>query len=141
MLLSEFRKGARDSLTSMSRRTGIPVSTIFDKLKLYEKSFIKRHTSIIDFGKLGFDVRVQLLLKARDRDELKKFLLLHSAVNNFYEINNGYEFMVDAVFRNMGEYFTFNQEMDCLINKKNEFFVLQELKRESFLNDAELMCP
>ena len=62
-LLTYFRNNARKPLTRISRETRIPVSTIFDKLKTYEKLFIKKYTTLIDFRKVGFDIHVVMLFK------------------------------------------------------------------------------
>jgi DNA-binding Lrp family transcriptional regulator len=143
VLLSHFRNDARRNLTKISRSTGIPVSTIFDKLRAYEKGLIKKHTSILDFGKMGYDVRVQLILKVRkeDKDSLKDFLMKHLTVNSFYKVNNGFDYMVESVFKTMNEYYQFTEMLDSFgIQKKHEFFVLQELRRESFLDNSDLVA-
>ncbi|HIJ01446.1 TPA: hypothetical protein HA363_02255, partial [Candidatus Woesearchaeota archaeon] len=56
LLMSFFRNNARENLTRISRITRIPVSTIFDKLRDYEKELVKKHTTLLDFRKLGFDI-------------------------------------------------------------------------------------
>jgi DNA-binding Lrp family transcriptional regulator len=73
-VLRHFRKNAREALTLISRKTNVPVSTIFDKLKRYEEQFIKKHTTLIDFQKLGYMTRANILLKAnmKGREALKK---------------------------------------------------------------------
>jgi len=60
MLLSNLRANARETLTNISKRTNIPISTIFDRLKLHEKNLIKKHTAIIDFALLGPDLEIFL---------------------------------------------------------------------------------
>ena len=72
MLLACLRNNARETLTNISKKTNIPISTIFDKLKEYEKTFIKKHTSILDFKKLGYDIRINMLLKV---DRSKRYAL------------------------------------------------------------------
>ena len=57
-IISEFRKNARENLTCASRKLGIPVSTIYDRLKKYSGNLITRHTAILDFKKLGFGIKV-----------------------------------------------------------------------------------
>jgi DNA-binding Lrp family transcriptional regulator len=142
LILSHFRKNARNNLTSISRDTGIPVSTLFDKLKNYEGKIIKKHTSLIDFTKLGYDVRVQLLLKVKKetKDDFESFLMKHLVVNAMYKINNGFDYMIETLFKTMNEYHEFAEKLDSFgILKKNEFFILQEMRREAFLNDTDLV--
>ena len=74
-LLSRFRTDARTSLTDMSKQTKIPVSTIFDKLRHYEdNNIIKKHTSLIDFKKLGYDIKTQILITANKEDKEKLYI-------------------------------------------------------------------
>ena len=56
-ILCHLRQDARMPLTKMSKKTHIPVSTIFDKIKTYENNLIVRHTTLIDFGQLGYNTR------------------------------------------------------------------------------------
>lgn len=136
-VLGYFRKNARTTLTDMSRETRIPVSTIFDKLKRFEeRDVIQRHTSIIDFDSLGYDVRTNILLRAKEgeRETLKTFLTKHAKVNTINRISNGFDFLVDAVFRDMKEYDEFHEELRQLpLRNLQEFFVMEDLGRERFL--------
>lgn len=138
-LLSFFRNNSRMSLTKMSRLTKIPVSTIFDKLKEYEASnLIRKHTSLLDFKKLGYDIKTQLLISSGkdSRDSLQKFLVQHPKVNTVFRINNGYDFLVEAIFRNMRELDDFTKTLDEYNpTEKKEFFVMEDIKREEFLSN------
>ena len=140
-MISHFRNNARQSLTNLSKMTKIPVSTIFDKLKEYEEnSLIKKHTSLLDFKKLGYDIRTQILLTAgtEGREKLQKFLMMHPRVNTIYRINNGFDFLIEGIFRNMTELDSFGAELDAQkpLDKK-EFFIMEEMKREEFLSYKE----
>jgi DNA-binding Lrp family transcriptional regulator len=145
VLMSYFRSNARENLTRISRLTAMPVSTIFDKLKEFEKELIKKHTAIIDFKKLGFDIRINMLLKVprESRETLKQFLIKNENINSVYRVNNGYDFLIEVIFRNMDDMQKFT---DCLekfrLEEIKEMFVLEDLKREGFLadkSDAELL--
>lgn len=141
LLLSHFRSDARISLTKLSRLTKIPVSTIFDKLKEYESSkLIRKSTAIVDFRKLGFEIRNQILIGvSRDKkDVLQKFLVSHPKVNTIYRINNGFDFLIETIFKNMHEMDDFMrtlEEFEPL--QKKEFFIMEDLKREAFLSGME----
>lgn len=141
ILLSHFRQNARISLTKLSRLTKIPVSTIFDKLKDYETNkLIKKSTAIIDFRKLGFEIRNQILLSTSkdNKEKLQAFLMTNPQVNTIYRINNGYDFLIETIFRNMREMDEFMRSLDTFepIQKK-EFFIMEDLKREEFLSNKE----
>ncbi len=136
LLLSHFRNNARLSLTKISRMTKIPVSTIFDKLKEYENNVIKKHTALVDFRKLGYEIKAHLLMKVpKDkRDSFQDFLRKHENVNNVFRINNGYDFLVEGLFRNLKELDRFIEQAEAHgLEDKQEHFVLEEIAREEFL--------
>jgi DNA-binding Lrp family transcriptional regulator len=142
MLLSCLRSNARETLTSISKKTKIPISTIFDKLKEYEKGFIRKHTSLIDFKKLGYDIRIHLLLKIqRDkRTSFETFIMANQSVNNVFRINNIYDYFVEAIFRNIKDFQEFADKLESYgVSEITEHFVIDELKRETFLSDTNFI--
>ncbi len=133
-LIKEFRKNSRQSLTRISRKTKIPISTIYDKLKFYEKKLIIKHTALIDFKQLGFDIRVRLLLAAKQKDALKNYLLYHERINSVFRINNGFDYEIEALFRNMAEFKNFLEDIEQFgIIEIKEYFILDDLLREGFM--------
>jgi DNA-binding Lrp family transcriptional regulator len=140
LLLASFRSNARKTLTLVSRDLGVPISTIFEKLKRYEQWFITRYTTLLDFQRLGFPMRVQVLLKVErgGRDELQGFLLKQANVNSLCRVSNGYDFLLEGIFRNMQDFHEFNlvlEEYD--LEESRELFVLDDLRREDFLKDRQ----
>ncbi|MBW2982937.1 Lrp/AsnC family transcriptional regulator [Candidatus Woesearchaeota archaeon] len=136
LLLSHFRQNARESLTRISRRTSIPVSTIFDKLKTYENEVISKHTSLLDFRKLGFDLKAHLLFKVdkERREAFQGFLMSHPQVNNIFRINNGYDYLIEAVFTGLGDLDGFFEAASKNgAEERQEYFVLKDVAREQFL--------
>jgi DNA-binding Lrp family transcriptional regulator len=135
LILEHFRKNSRISLTELSKRTKIPVSTLFEKLKLFEDELIiKKHTSLLDFPQLGYDVRTQVLIEANNKEELQVFLKKHPKINSVFRINNGFDFLIEAVFTNMGELDAFLKELgNQKVKKTKEYFVLEDVKREGFM--------
>ena len=105
-IISELRKNARMSLTKMSKKTQIPVSTIHDRLKYYKESLVKKYTSLLDFNALGFNTRAHILFKVKKetRDDVKSFLEKHHNVNSIFKINNGYDYLIDAIFKNISNH-------------------------------------
>lgn len=134
-VLRALRENARETLTTISRRTGIPVSTLFDRLGEYKQKLIIKHTCLLDYTKLGYDLRVQLLVRlSKGKEEFEQFMVQHLHVNTVYRINNGYDYLVEAVFRNMKDFTQFVQSLERFsIKERKEFYVLEDLKREAFL--------
>ncbi|MFH1511469.1 MAG: Lrp/AsnC family transcriptional regulator, partial [Candidatus Woesearchaeota archaeon] len=133
LLLSSVRFNSRESLTRLSRSTGVPVSTIFERLKRYEHGLIRRYTALLDFSVLGFDLKVRLMLKSgrKSREDLGIFLQNHPNVNSLERISNGFDFTVEALFRDMRCYQEFCDKLESFdLEDKKEYYVLDELKKE-----------
>lgn len=125
------------NLTTLSRKTGIPVSTIFDRLKNQEGECIRKFTAILDFAKLGFPIRTTILLKssAQHRDTLKHFLMAHERVNTVLRVNNGFDFAVDCFFISIQETEDFVEmlEMKFGVIGKQVLHIIEEVAREKAL--------
>jgi DNA-binding Lrp family transcriptional regulator len=134
-LLNELRENSRESLTRLSKKTGIPISTIYDKLKEFNQSYITKHTILVDFRKLGYALRVSFLIKTskHNKEQVKDFLKTSATVNNMYKINSGFDFVVECVFKDLDELDHFERRLeDFELEKIERFFILEEIKRESF---------
>lgn len=143
MFLACLRQNARSNLTSISKKTGIPISTLYDRLKLNEQGVILKHTTLVDFTKLGFGCRANIILKTNrdERDEVRQHLSKHENINALYKINNGYDFMIDAVFNNLKEMEDFIEDLEMRhrIEEKKVHYIIEELVRENFLTNTALI--
>ena len=141
-ILAMLRTNARQSLTRMSRQSGIPVSTLYDHLKQQEHGAIVRHTVLVDFGKLGFTTRVKLALRVKpdDREAAQAFLMAQPCLNAVVKINNGFDYLVEGVFRDMKEMEAFLDRLDVhvRVTAKQLYYVIEDLKKEAFLTNAAL---
>ncbi|MDP3917278.1 MAG: Lrp/AsnC family transcriptional regulator [Nanoarchaeota archaeon] len=137
-IVSQLRKNSREMLTKISRKTGLPVSTIFDRLKIHTGGLIKRNISLIDFQLLGFNSRAKIILKVErgDREKINNVLKTHQNINNAYRINNGYDFMFEAIFRNMKdlEDFIYRLEKEFNIIEKHVYYIIDDIRQEEFLS-------
>ncbi len=137
-ILSALRQDARTNLTSMSRATRIPVSTLFDKIKGLKKTgLVRKYTALLRFEKLGYSAKAMILLSAnkKDRANLHKLLTGCSNVNSLYKINSGWDYIAEVVFPGMKEVEAFVEEIEekVKLKKKMILYILDEIKRESFL--------
>jgi len=136
-LISYLRKNSRQTLTEISKKTRIPISTLYDKLKTHEQSVILKHTTLLDFAKLGFNCRANILLKAGkdEREKLGSYLKTHPAINNLYKINNGYDFMAEGVFIHVKELEDFLEtlEKSFALEETRTHYIIEDLKREEFM--------
>lgn len=143
LVISSLRKNSRQSLTDMSKAIHIPISTIFDILKMHEKSLIKKHTSLVDFSRLGFNTRAAIVIKTEkaNRETLKCFLAQHPHVNSLYQTNSDYDFLIDAIFRNIKDLEKFIETIDdrFKIIEKKTYYIVDDIKGEEFFSDPNLL--
>ena len=143
LLTVNLRRNSRASLTNIARNTRIPISTLYEKLKAQKGLLFKKFTTILDFKILGFVTRVTVMLKTshNKRDEMLDYLVKHPNINNVYRINNGYDFQYEAVFRDLKGHEDFMEEFESLfpIKKKDIFYVIDDVKREGFLEEIDVL--
>lgn len=137
-IISHLRKDARTSLASISHSVEMPISTIYDKInRLHQENLIKKYTTLVDFKKLGFHHQVKLALKipSHQKKELLEFLKEHQCVNSLYEVNNGFDFLVETIHKGVKEHLSFMEELqECFdILEMHEYQIVDEIEREKFL--------
>jgi DNA-binding Lrp family transcriptional regulator len=141
MLLSMLRENARKGLTEISRKTGVPVSTIHERLKTLNSSHITRFTCLLDYESLGYSVRVNMLLKTKpeEKSDLGEYLCKTESINSIYKVNNGYDYIIEGIFKNIMELEEFSEKLDkkFSIKSKQVYYVIDDIKREGFLANPE----
>lgn len=142
LLLRYLRQNARQRLTTISKKTRIPISTLYDKLKAFQNQFIQKHTTLVNFNALGYQCRAVSFLKVdiQERNLLKDALSKHESVNSLYQVNNGFDFMVEGVFRTVKELEDFLESLAHRFSIKSQqnYYIIEDIKREGFLADPEL---
>lgn len=140
LLLRCLRSNARATLTEISKETKIPISTLFDKLKVQQGNIIAKHTSIINFEKLGYHAHVQIFLKApvELREHLAKYLQYNEQINSVFKINNGFDFFAEGVFSQVQEAEAFISNLESRFSplEYKTHYIIEDLKREEFLNKS-----
>jgi len=142
VILSHLRNNAKESIVNLSKKIGVPASTIYDRVNVHEKNIIKRYTALLNFEKLGFHGRAYFAVKLDDmqkRRELLDFLVNHPNINSLYKINFGYHYLFEAIFKNVVEAETFintlNEKFE--LDQKHIFSVVEDIKKEDFLTKPE----
>ncbi|MBN1386361.1 Lrp/AsnC family transcriptional regulator [Candidatus Woesearchaeota archaeon] len=143
LILAHLRQNARETLTSLSKKTRIPISTIYDRLKANENCLIKKHTCLLDYQMLGFNTRANVVIKVgkRQKDAFRDMVVGMDNINSVYKINNGYDFLIDVIFRNIKELESFLERLDdkFTIKSRQVFHVIEDLKTECFMSYPELV--
>ncbi len=142
-IISHLRRNARQKLTLLSRKTKIPVSTIYDKIKSHEEGLIVGHTSLINFAVLGFATRANITIKVprEVRDEVKTYLSKHQNINSLFKINNGFDFLMEGIFRHIKDLEDFLEALEAKfkVQDKRVYYIIEDLKREAFLSQPDLL--
>jgi DNA-binding Lrp family transcriptional regulator len=136
-----LRENGRKKLTEISSKTNIPVSTVFDMLHRFEKQELIQHKTHIDFGKLGYEIRVMIALETsrEGNEQLQKFLQQHRNVNSVFSLQPDCRFMVEAVFKNHDDYGVFLSTLQNQhdIVQKNVYQIGKVIQDEQFLKDLD----
>ncbi len=143
LILSELRNNARETLTQISKHTNVPISTIFDKIKCYQGNLITKHTTLIDFSKLGFNARVNIMVRVDRnlREEAKKFLLSHQNINSVFKISNGFDFLIEGIFKNVKDVEDFIDMFGgkFKLEQTQVYYLIEDVKKEAFMSDSSLI--
>lgn len=140
-IVSYLRKNSRATLTDISKKTNVPVSTVYDRIKSTNKNIIKKYTSIVDFPKLGYNIRAQILLKAKETQKFHNLIKQNYNINSVYRLNSEYNYLFDVIFKTMSGMEKFNRSLDSLdVEKVQIHFVSEQVFSENFniLEDDEL---
>ncbi|MBN2566885.1 Lrp/AsnC family transcriptional regulator [Candidatus Woesearchaeota archaeon] len=143
LLLSHLRKDGRQSLTALSKRTDVPISTIYDRLKAFGTGLVRRHVALLDFASMGYNTVATVCVKVGkgDRDGVREFLTRSERTNTVLKINNGFDFMFEGVFVHLRDLEDFLELMEerFTIKAKQVYYAIEELKREAFMADPETL--
>ncbi|MFH1770375.1 MAG: Lrp/AsnC family transcriptional regulator [archaeon] len=127
LILKNLRVNSRQSFARLARELNIPIASVFDIHEKLQNKIIK-HTSLINFEKIGYPVRIMLAIET---DEKKKIqvLLDNPNMNNLYFREKG--LMADMVFKSLKEKHEFLEYLSAMTSFKF-YDVVEELKRETF---------
>ncbi len=139
-LLTLLRNDARETLTNLSKKTKIPVSTLHDKLRFARhRGVIQKFTVIPNYDAIGYNTRATLLVKTprENKNKIREFLTLHPNVNSLFKINNGFDLLIQGVFLNMHELENFLEVLETEYRAKDVqvFYILENIVEEVFLSD------
>jgi len=136
-IIQELRKNARASLKGVASRLNLPTSTVHDKVRRFQSGIIQKHSSLLNFRELGYQTHLFLALKTQrsQRNALEDFLKSSPFINTLYQVNDQFDFLVEAVFKDPKEAQDFLDELkeNFCIDNKYIHNVINNLRREEFL--------
>lgn len=129
-------ENSRISISSISKKTGIPNSTISNRIhKLEEKKIIKQYTTILDHEKIGINITAMIIIQTETEkhENVEKQLPKLEEVTHVYSISGEYDVLIKVEAMNL-------EELNEIINSKirtidgieelRELIVMEELKNE-----------
>ncbi len=134
VVLRALRANSRLSLSELSRDMKISLQTILASFRRAEKNAVMRYASLLEPRVMGYSIRVNFLLRAKD-GRTRALLESHHSINNCSRLMDEGMFYIECFFRDMKELDVFR---DSLIESGakilDEAFVTEELKREGFMS-------
>jgi len=143
LIVSELRSDARAPVLSISGTLRLSRVTITQRLKNLQQHIIQKYTTLVDFRKLGFSIKLlfSITLASHDKDVFAKYIQEHPSLNNFYSTTHGSDYLVEMIFQTQAEA---EQFLHCLssafsIVQQHVYYLDQELVRESFFPDPRIL--
>jgi Lrp/AsnC family transcriptional regulator for asnA, asnC and gidA len=106
LILSELLKDSKSALKKISRKLGLPTSTVFTRIKkLEEKGIIQGYTVVIDPFKLGYFVTaiIHFSVDGPYLEDVEKRLSSHPNIISLYDVTGEFDIIAIARFRSMEE--------------------------------------
>lgn len=106
IILRELLSDSRRSIRRISRKIGIPSSTIYDRIKKLERNgIIRKYTVVLDEKKLGYTVKALILINVDGKKirEVEEEIASNPNVQVVLDITGEFDIAVIAVFRSIEE--------------------------------------
>jgi DNA-binding Lrp family transcriptional regulator len=140
-LIIGLRKNGREKINCLAKKYKYPNSTMSDLLHKMEERGVIEHKNKVAFEKIGFPVRMFVILKTNyeKRDQLQNYLTMCKNVNSVHLIDSGFDFHVEGVFKNQKEAQDFLDELEIKnsILQKQVYSVMDTIYHEQFLTKEE----
>ena len=133
-ILDILRKDGRRKLTDISRETNMPVATVYEKLKKIDQYIIK-NTTLLNFSRMNYPLSIIYMIRTdMKRSDIIRFITNCPNINNAYRSSDGFNYLVEAIFKNMREANEFRENLIIFGTKSIiEHPVLETLKKEDML--------
>ena len=129
-----LRNNSRSQLKEISESTGLPLTSVFDRIKKINPIIIK-NTSLLNFNQIYFPITLIYGLKIQnvDNNGIIDFLSYNKNVNNIYRSSGVFNLIVEALFTSLKDANDFSEDLKKYdLIKMNEFQIIEEIKKEEF---------
>ena len=143
-LLEKLQKDCRKSLKEIATEVGMPMSTVHEKIKRFEKTgLIKSYRALIDEKRLGFDVTAFIMASTKciegDKNFQRKLGETIASLPHVLEthtINGDWDLLIKVKFKNVHELGKFVAEKVRTvpgIDKTVTIVSIDEIKEDTIL--------
>ncbi len=131
-ILTQLRRNAREKLVDISKTTGIPPSTIHERLRLFKKQGL-RMVSIFNYPRIHTPIHCWFVIRTKHKQAMIEYLQNTPHTNNLLVVSTSADIIVECIFS------TFKQQHELLedLHKKGRvqvYPVIEDIGRE-------LVCP
>jgi DNA-binding Lrp family transcriptional regulator len=140
-LLMQLRKNSRVNINDVAKKFNHATSTMYDMLHRLEYKNIIAHTSKVAFEKIGYPIKVFIIIKTSltHKDKLRAYLQTKPQINSLHTINHSSSFHMECIFRNQIEVEEFLEDLEDrnALSEINVYNVLETIYTEKFLTEKE----
>ena len=132
LVLSELRSNSRQSIAGIAKKLNMPSSTVHDIYKEL-KPCIAKNTSLINFEKLGYSLRVDFIFRISNNKIIDNFLIKNKNINSLSRINNRHTILAECFFKNIKDAYEFKENLQEMGVRHVEIrYIIDEIKKETF---------
>jgi len=136
IILKHLRENGRYTVTELSRKVGLPRSTVYDKIrKLKREGVVSKFSCLVNFNQLGLPIQAKILFKAdSNKAQLGEVLTNSVHTNNVVKLGNEFDYLASFAFQNMESLHSYLDSLTAKYALKDYqvLYVSKELKREGF---------
>ena len=136
-IIGYLRKNSRSSLTELSKKTSIPISTLYNKLIAFRGNIIRKHTALLDFKALGFHTQILVFIKCPrlNTEDIQLSLVKSEHINSVFKLHDEFQFLVEGVFEHVADADDYLETLEQKYPgiERKVFYITKEIQRERFL--------
>ncbi|OYT42817.1 MAG: AsnC family transcriptional regulator [Candidatus Aenigmarchaeota archaeon ex4484_224] len=141
-ILILLQKNSRISLKEIAKKLGMPISTVFTKIKKFEEEgLIKKYSLELDEKKLGYTVKAFVLVtyksNSKSQEEVAKEISKLPFVERVYIIAGQWDILVEAIGKDvedLGKWITEKLREIEGVDKTQTLIVLKKIKESYVLS-------
>lgn len=135
-IIQYLRKGKRVNISEIARHLNLPISTVRDRIKRIDDSYIIKRSSILDYPKIGYTVHSIIAIKVdqKHRFSLLDFLRKQNCINSIYYTDSGFNFMVEIICKDHADLIQWIDDTKSMFNVElTHFQILKTEEKEKFI--------